>query len=155
MPSGTQDWKGCATLQLIFIPLCLFHHIGSHINVHIHKAGKAKAQTCSTVIVTLNPMILWKWLKTICFNFLPPPLSHKFPNKRKKKISIHADQHTNTTDLFIKSIQLVRHLLLSVNTSARPLKDACPLSYPWVRLRCYHFCMCIFMKLWIGSPMYR
>ena len=39
MPSGTQDWKGCATLQLIFIPLCLFHHIGSHINVHMYKAG--------------------------------------------------------------------------------------------------------------------
>ena len=27
MPSGTHDWK------LIFIPLYLFHHIGSHIPV--------------------------------------------------------------------------------------------------------------------------
>ena len=64
---------------------------------------------------------------------------------RERKISIHADQHTNTTDLYIKSINLVRHSLLSVNTSARLLKGACPLSYPWVRLLCHHFCICIFM----------
>ena len=149
MPSGTQDWKGCATLQLIFIPLCLFDHIGSHINVHMYKAGNHSKGTnmqyshCYFKSYKLSALIF-------CHH-----LSHTNFLIEKKKISIHGDQHTNTTDLFIKSIQLVRHLLLSVNTSARLLKDACPLSYPWVRLRCYHFCMCIFMKLWIGSPMYR
>ena len=65
-------------------------------------------------------MISSKWRKTsIWINFLPPPLSHKFSNKRKKKISIHADHHINTTDLYIKSINVVRHSLLSVNTLAR------------------------------------
>ena len=44
---------------------------------------------------------------------------------------MHADQHTNTTEMYIKSINLVRHSLLLVNTSARLLKGAsCPLTLP-------------------------
>ena len=47
--------------------------------------------------------------------------------------------------IFIKSNQpFLSDMLLSVNT-ARLLKGACPLSYPWVLVPCYHFCVCIFM----------
>ena len=88
----------------------------------------------------------------MCINFLPPLLSLKFCNKRKKIGSIHADQHTNTTDLYIKSINLVRHPLLSVNMTARLLKGACLLSYPWVFFLATISACAFSCSLWIGSP---
>ena len=117
MPSGTHDWKGCGTLQLIFIPLYLFHHIGSH-DIHVGKPQQRYKHAVQSLF-TLNPMIPWKWQKTFIYiNFLPPPASNQHPCRSSYKY----------TDLYIKSINVVRHSLLSVNTSARLLKDACPSS---------------------------
>ena len=62
-----------------------------------------------------------------CINFLPPPLSHIF-YWRERVINLSAVSTCKATDLYIKSTTLVRHSLLSVNTSARLLKGACPLS---------------------------
>ena len=65
----------------------------------------------------------------MCIPLVPPPLSHKFPNEEKKKLTSMQYQHTiQLTCISNQSINLVGNSLLSVNT-ARLLKGAsthCP-----------------------------
>ena len=65
-------------------------------------------------------------------NFLPPPLSHKFSNEEKKKLTSMQYQHTKQLICNIKSINLVRHSLLSVTEHVSQTTKSCfiPITLP-------------------------
>ena len=65
-------------------------------------------------------------------NFLPPPLSHKFSNEEKKKLTSMQYQHTKQLICNIKSINLVRHSLLSVTEHVSQTTKSCfiPIALP-------------------------
>ena len=66
-------------------------------------------------------------------NFLPPPLSHKFSNEEKKKLTSMQYQHTKQQLICnIKSINLVRHSLLSVTEHVSQTTKSCfiPIALP-------------------------
>lgn len=132
IPSGTYGWKGAGTLS--FPSACSSINWQPQTCIKGNHSKGANMQYSHCYFKSYDIKIMIEWLKTsMCINFLPPPLSHKFSiETREKVINIRAVSTYKTTDLYIKSTTLVRHSLLSVNTSARLLKGACPLSCPWV-----------------------
>ena len=70
---------------------------------------------------------------SIYINFLPPPLSHKFSNEEKlKKLTSMQYQHTKQPICNIKSINLVRHSVLSVTEHVSQTTKRCfiPITLP-------------------------